>query len=270
MSYAQENGYTPLTFNQIMNQLRLKLNTDFEEDYTEESFVGTAWYKFLYGQAQIMQQNEIKTSEIFAKLSVYIDQTNKKIQRPSVSYPGLIEAFESLGYQVSLKKIIEADAGKIHICLNVDETADDYPEKKTEIGHLINLFVAGGIVSMGDQVESITLSNGQTFDFKFFLPTEIPIILRATIEVSENNLLTVPTDEEIRKMIFANINARYRLGWDFEPMRYLNFCDAPYASVPLLEYSLDNGATWTSDVRPGGFQDLLTFGLDDIAVIINT
>lgn len=270
MSYAQENGYTPMTFNEIMNRLREKLNIDFNKDYTEQSFVGTNWYKCFYGQVQIMQENEIKTSEIFAKLSQYIDQTNMKIQRPSVSYPGMIEAFESRGFLISLKKMVIEDAGTISICVAVDNTATDYPEKKTEIAHLINLFVAGGIISQGTEVEDIVLSNGQTFEFKFFLPNPIPIKLRATLKISENNLQAVPDDETLRHLIFDNINERYKMGLDFEPQRYLNFCDATWASTVLLEYSLDNGSNWSSSVYASAFQDLFTFTLNDIAVIINS
>lgn len=269
MSFSQENGYTPETISQLMNQIRLNINAEFGTSYTPTSFVGTNFYKFVYSIAQKIQQNEIKTSEIFLKYQEYIQITNEKIQRPSVSYPGLLDSFASRGFVASTKKMLEADAGKIFICVDTDETDPDYPEVKAEIGLLISQFVAAGLVYQGDQVESIVLSNGQEFDFAFALPDRTPILLRMTATISDNNLLAIPDDEAIRQRIFDQINLRYRLGWNFEPQRYYNLSDAPWASNVLLEYSDDAGATWESGVFVASYIDLFTFGLDDIAVVIS-
>lgn len=269
MSFSQENGYTPETMSQIISQIRENINTEFGTSYTAISFVGTNFYKFIYSIAQKIQQGEIKTSEIFLKYQEYIQITNEKIQRPSVSYPGLLDSFASRGYVASSKQVVEADAGKIFICVDTDETALNYATVKRAICLLISEFIVAGMVYQGDQVEAITLSNGQTFNFAFALPTRTPIKLRLTANISDNNLLAVPSDEVIRQRILDQINARYRLGWDFEPQRYYNLSDAPWASDVLLEYSDDDGATWFSAVFEASYVDLLTYGLDDISVIIS-
>lgn len=273
MGFAQDSGYTPSTFEEIMSFVREGVNTQFGASYTEETFVGTNWYKYAYQIVQRVQQGEIKTSEIFLYLQQYITLTNQKIQRPSVSFPGLIESFESQDFIASVKPPAEADAGKIFICGDLDDTDPEYgtnseDDKKLQFATLISQFVAAGLVSMGAEVTPITLSNGQEFDFKFDLPTKTPILLRLTATKSRNQVFTVPSDEEIRQVIFDNINARYRLGWDFEPERYFGVSDALWANDVTLEWSDDAGANWHPEVFEAEYTDLFTFELGDIAVVI--
>jgi hypothetical protein len=270
MSFAQDNGYTPVPLTTLISAVREQINTEFGTDYTEESFVGTNWYKFVYALLQRVQQNEIKTSEIFQKLQEYIQITNEKIQRPSVSFPGLIDSFDSQGFVASVKPPADADAGKIFICADLDDAADDYAESKLQFCTLLKDFVAAGMVSQGTEVETITLSNGQSFNFKFNLPNRIPVLLRITLDVSENNLSTIPDDVDIRQVVFDNINSMYRLGWNFEPERYYTIRDASWAGNILLEWSDDAGANYYSTVYDAAYVDLFTFGLEDITVVVNT
>lgn len=269
MTFAQDNGYTPVTFNDLMGAIREAINAQFSLTYTEGTFIGTNWYKYFYVIVQKVLENETKTAEIFLKLQEYIATTNLRIQRPSVSLPGIIDSFTAYGYVASVKKPADDDAGKIYVCVDVDETADDYAETKLEIGNLLKDFVVGGMVFQGTEVESITLTNGQEFDFKYALPDRTPILLRLTLTSSNNQEVTLPGDEEIRQIVFDNINARYRLGWDFEPQRYFSQIDAPWAATILLEWSVDDGETWDDGVFAAAYDDLFTFGLEDIAVLVD-
>lgn len=246
-----------------------RVNTQFGTAYTNETFIGTNWYKFLYAAAQRMQENEIKTAEVFLKLQDYIDFINARISRPTNTNPGIIDRFIAEGYVASLKPMIDADAGKVHIAVDVDETADDYEEVKLAICTLISEITVGGTVTQGDQVESIVLSNGQSFDFKFALPNRIPIKLRLTVTLSENNQLVIGNPDDVRQKLQDNINARYRLGKNFEPQTYFTVADAPWASQVLLQYSIDDGATWLSTVNDADYDELYTFGIADIELIEN-
>lgn len=269
MSFSQDNGYTPVDFNTLMNFVREGINNQFGTSYTVDSFVGTNWYKFAYAIIQRVLLNETKTAEIFQKLQQYIRLTNEKIQRPSVSIPGLLDSFESKGYLVSVKPPIDADAGKIFIAVDVDDSEPDYVATKTEIAGLVKDFVAGGIVSQGTEVTTVVISNGQSFDYKFNLPDRIPVLLRLTASISENNLLSIPSDEIIRQKIFDNIRARYRLGWNFEPQRYFTLSDAAWAGEVELEWSDDAGITWNEGVFDAAYDELFTFDLEDIEVVIS-
>ncbi len=269
MSFAQDTGYTPATFAELMATLMAGINTQFGTTFTDESFVGTNWYKYLYGPVQKILENEVKTSEVFSSLQAYITTTNERIQRPSVSLPGLIESFESQDYVASIKPPAEMEAGTVSICVDVDPDAVDYAATKLEICGLIRDYVAAGMVTEGDETETIVLSNGQAFDFSFFLPDPTPVLLRLTLRSSENTLLLPPTDEAIRLVVYQNVNARYRLGWNFEPQRYYSESDALWAETVLLEWSDDAGANYHSTVFEAAFDDLYTFGLDDIEVLID-
>src|SRR5690606_27523342 len=117
--------------------------------------------------------------------------------------------------------------------------------------------------------QEITLSNGQQFTFKYELPNRIPIKLRMTATMSENAMMLIPSDVEIRQTIFDNIAERYRLGYNVEPPRYFNLQDAPWASDVTLEYSLDDEDNWSSAVFDAEYVDILAFNLEDIDVVIS-
>jgi hypothetical protein len=268
MSFAQDNGYTPRSVPAILDDLRVLVNAQFQTNYTEENFVGSNHYKHCYALAQKIQQNETKAAEIFQKLQDYIASTNEAIQRPSVSAPGVLDSLASQGFVASVKPPIVEDAGTASVCVDLDDEADGYALKKLEVCTLLSQYYAAGIVTLGDEEESIVLSNGQSFDFKYTLPNRIPVLLRLTAIESENNLLVVPSDEVIREKIFDNARASYRLGLNFEPQRYYTLADAPWAATLLLEWSDDDGETWHDEVYDADFDDLFEFALEDIEVVI--
>lgn len=267
MSFSQDQGYIPVDIAEIMDAFRGYINTQFGTTYTTEQFIGTNLYKYFYAIAQRISENETKTSEIFLKLQQYFIITNERISRPVVTNPGVIEKLTAEGYIASLKPIIEADAGKINICIDTDETADDYAATKLDICTIIKDSTPAGCVSQGTETEAIVLSNGQSFDFKFHLPNRIPIILRLTTALSENNQVVIESPDDVKLSLLANINALYKLGKNFEPQRYFTIVDAPWAASVLLEWSDDDGANWHPEVYDADFDDLFEFGLDDITVV---
>lgn len=274
MGYAQESGYTPSTIETILEQFRANINTQFGTSYTTESFVGTNHYKYFYAAAQMYQENEIKTSEIFAKLQQYFAIINALISRPVNTPPGIIEKFAVEGYVASVKKMIDADAGKINICVDTDEDADDYAATKLAINTLISQITVLGCVTQGTEVSAIVLTNGQSFDFKFHLPNRIPVGLRLTITTSENNQNVISAPDDIKTKLVSNIVARYSLGKNFEPQKYFNLIDAPWAQTVLLEWTddvtggdIDVGAVWHSTVYDAAFDDLFKIDLARIVLV---
>lgn len=267
MSFSQEQGYVPSTIAALMELVRQGVNDTFSTAYDSETFQGTNFYKYFYALVQRLQENEIKTSEIVLKLQQYFAVTNEKITRPNTTHPGILDYFKARGYTVATKAPIDADAGKLYVAVDVDETADDYAEKKLAICNILKDCVVAGVVTQGTEVETITLSNDQSFDFKFNLPTRTPIKLKLTLVTSANNQYQIPTAQETAEKLFANISARYRLGLAFEPQRYFSILDAPWAASILLEYSTNGGSSWSSSVAALAYNQLYTFELSDIEVI---
>lgn len=388
MGYAQESGYTPTDIDSIMLSIMDNINVQFSTSYSVETFVGTNFYKYFYALAQRMQENEVKTSEIFQKLQEYFDITNERIQRPVVTPPGIIENLATLGYVASVKPMVEADAGKCSICVDADDgthaagnititsyanlvsgtddsvgvngttftaqvgaatpgtgtfqaatsnnatatslaaqinahatvslvvraravnaivyitaihggtagnsialaytdndtnigatksgtvlsggaapNPDEYAATKLEIATMIKDSVVAGVVTQGSETETIVLTNGQDFAFKFWLPNRIPVKLKLTTVLSDNNQVVVGVPDDVKQLLLANIAAAYALGRDFEPQRYFSVVDAPWAASVLLEYSFDVGSTWASTVYDAAFDDLFDFGLADITLV---
>lgn len=388
MSFAQDNGYIPSSITDLMALVRAGVNEQFGTDYDSETFAGTNFYKYFYALIQRLQENEIKASEIVLKLQQYFDVTNEEIVRPNTTNPGLIDYLAAAGFVASVKAPVDADAGKVFVCVDLDDgdhaagivtitsyanlvsgtddvvtvagvafTAQvgaavlgagtfqaatdnattaaslaaqinghavaslsvrahadgavvsiravhggtagnaialaytdndanvgatksgtvlsggtdraEYEAERLEVCEIIKACVPAGIISQGSEVETITLSNLQSFDFKFNLPDPTPVLLRLTIVISDNSAAVVPSDEVIQQTLFDNIVARYKLGLDFEPMRYFSVIDAPYAASLVLEYSDDNGSSWEDAVFEAAYDDLLTFELADISLVIS-
>lgn len=272
--FASESGYTPYSIEEIIELLRPDFNTQFNTTYTTESFVGTNGYKFCYMIAQRVQAGEIRTSEIFTYLQQYFEVTNEAINRPTTTPPGILEAFEEYtstlfpdGIVVSIKPMIDADAGKISICADVDSGDPDYAAMKLEINTLIKNKVAAGVVSQGTEISSIVLTNGQAFNFKYLLPDSTDVLLRLTTTLSENNQLVIGDPTDVKQTLMDNIAARYALGKKFEPQRYFQQSDAPWASQVLLEWSDDAGANYHSTVFDADFDELFNVLLSNITLI---
>lgn len=267
MSFSSESGYTPSSIETMMLSVMNNVNTQFGTSYTAETFLGTNFYKFFYALIQRLQENEVKTSEIFLKLQEYFTITNEAISRPVVTNPGLVEKLETSGFVASVKPPLEADAGKVHVCVDTDELAVDYDEKKLEICEIIKDSTVAGVVSMGTETESIVLSNGQSFDFKFNIPNRIEVLLRLTITLSENNQSVIEAPEDVKLKLIQNIAAKYRLGKNFEPQRYFSILDAPWAESVLLEWSDDDGANWYDTVYDADYDDLFVILLENITLV---
>lgn len=386
MGFASESGYTPSSIETILDELMEGINAQFGTSYTTETFLGTNAYKYFYALAQRVQANEIKTSEIFTYLQQYFDSTNERIQRPVATNPGLIEALEGEGFTASVKPQAEADAGKVYVCVDVEDdhargvveitsyanlvsgtddvvtigataftaqagaatpgtgtfqaatsnaataqsladqinahavagplfeatvdgakvlvryrtpgtggnsavftytdndtnvgatvtgsgtlaggvtAEDDYDDVRLEIATIIKNSVAAGIISQGPEVENIVLSNGQDFDFRFNLPDRTRTYLRLTLTLSDNNQVVIDSPEDVKQRLIDNIEAKYRLGRDFEPQRYFTTADAPWTSQVLLEWSDDN-STWSNDIFEADYDDLFTIDLADITLV---
>lgn len=269
MGFSLENGYVPVSIETIMSYFMTGINAQFGTTYTAETFVGTNFYKYFYAIAQRIQENEVKSSEIFLKLQNYIDYINARISRPVNTNPGIVDRLGVEGYIASVKPMIEADAGKIHICVNVDNTDPDYANIKAAICTLISEITVAGAVTTGTESKSIVLTNGQSFDFKFNLPNKIPVLLKLTTTISENNQVAVGSPDDTKIKLLQNILSRYKLGKNFEPQRYFSQLDAPWTSMVVLQYSTDGGTTWLSNVFDANYNDLFTFGLEDITLVEN-
>jgi len=390
MGFASETGYVPLSVEELMEIVRANINAQFATTYTKDDFVGTNFYKYFYALIQRLQENEVKTAEIFAQMQQYFVTTNEKVLRPNTTHPGIYDYFLSKGYLASTKAPADVDAGKAYICVDVKDNhargkatitsyanlvsgtddsiqvgatvftaqtgaatlgtatfqaagsnaltatslalqinahatagalvtawavdtvvhirakligtagnaialiyADhdtnvgatvsgatllggvaiagddvDYNTTRLEICNLVKDCVVAGVISQGSEIETITLANSQSFDFKFNLPDRQPIKIRLTITQSENNLFVVGDTIVVQQLLYDKIVANYKLGKNFEPQRYFSVVDAPWAESVLLEWKLDDGIdTYKSTVFDADYDDLLTFDLDDITIV---
>lgn len=279
MGFASDSGYTPISIDTMMLSIMDNVNIQFGTTYTADTFLGTNFYKYFYALIQRLQENEIKTSEIFLKLQQYFIITNEKISRPVVTNQGLLDAIQTntdstpTGFISSVKEMVVGDAGKIYICVDKKvssgnwEDSAGYAVDKLAVATIIKNSTCAGCVTQGGESTTITLSNGQDFDFKYALPNRIPVDLRLTMTLSDNNQVEIMTDDDIKTALLANVTARYSLGKDFEPQRYWNISDSPWAAVVLLEWSTDSGSNYYSTVFDANFDDLYQVDLSRLHIV---
>jgi len=267
MSYAQDTGYTPRTVEEILEAWRIEINDEWSLSYDAQSFVGSQYYKFFYRAAQMVQREEVKTGQTFQKLQDYFTTINDRIQRPTTTYPGLVEALEDAGYNSSMKPPSSVDAGTVFICIDVDDTDPDYATIKQELLELISTFIAGGMFFEGTEQGDVVISNGQNFPFAYFLPNRRRTYMRITLKKSDNSNIEIPDDVTLRTLVRDNVLARYKMGWDFEPERYLTQAEVLWAADLTIEYSF-NLIGWDTEVYQASFDDLLQVALGDIQIYI--
>lgn len=270
MGYTVD-GYIPDSFETLMGLVVSGINTQYGTTYTQETFTGTNFYKFAYVQVQNVMALQTQLAETYSKLQDYIALSNEKILEPIVTNTGLIQAFATLGYKISIKEPTALTAGELSICVDADSGAVDWLTQKANILQLIADSTSAGEYTNGAQTGAVVLSNGQAKTFRFALPTETAMILRLTIVISENNRYTIDDSDTIKAKLLANIAANYALGLNFEPLKY--FCiagDAPYASSAVLEYSINDGANWFTAIIDADYDDLYTIaGAGAITVSIS-
>ncbi len=157
-------------------------------------------------------------------------------------------------------------ATKSGTALSGGTASSDYADRKLEICGIIKDSTVAGAVTQGLETESIVLTNGQSFDFKYYLPRRIPIYLRLTSTLSENNQSVILAPGDVKELLIQNIDADYQLGKNFEPQRYISRDDLPWAAAVLLEWSYDN-ATWVTTIYDSPYDDLFEISLSRITYV---
>lgn len=263
MAFDLENGYQPRTFEQISQSMLDELNIQFSTSYDSTTIIGTEFYRFYYAGIQEVMKSEAFTAQITAKMTDYIRNANQNINLPKSAIDGFVggllapENEGGLGLVSTIKNITNsAEAGFMFLVVDVDSGASNYATTKQEIIDRMHNWLTAALFYNGTQTGSKTALNGQVFNYKFELPTDVDVLVRATVTASANSSSPVLNENQIREILDDNLLALYRLGLDFEPEKYLEISrDLPFASNILLEYSENSGGTWLSVPRSMAYDE---------------
>lgn len=270
MSYSVLNGYAPRSYDDILLTTVNAINEEFGTNYTTQSFAGTNIWKVLYAAIQEIMTTENNISLLGEKMKQFISVQNEELYAPTSTIDGFTDLLKrELSLVGSIKPNEAADAGNLYLCVDVDNTLDDYATIKQEILDLMHVHLVGGLVYHGTETGTVTGTNGQSYSYGYSLPTPVSLMVKVTIDVSDNTLLKIPTTNEVKALFLKNFAERYRLGFDFEPQNYLCRDDVPFAGSILIEYSQDSGVTWDTDVLDLDFDEKVTLAEEDVEVEIN-
>jgi hypothetical protein len=258
MAWDLTNGYQPRTFDEIKAAMLAEVNLQFGTSYDEDTIVGTNEYKYFYGGIQLVMQAENYTAEITAKMTDYIRTANENINLPKSTIDGFTQGLlRELELNSTIKDITTSgEAGYMFLVVDVDDGAVDYATTKQAIIDRMALWLTTGLFYNGAETGTKTALNGQTFTYKYALPTLIDVLVRITVTVSANAKTPILNENQIRDIFDANFALLYRLGLNFEPEKYLEIArDLPFASNILLEYSEDAGSTWDATLRTMAYDE---------------
>jgi len=258
MAWNLTNGYQPRTFAEILQAFTDEVNAQFGTTYDTTTIVGTEFYKFFYAGAQLVMQSEAQTAEISAKMIDYIRTANENINLPKSTIDGFTQGLlDELELNSTIKDITTSgEAGYMFLVVDVDDGAVDYATTKQAIIDRMALWLTAGLFYNGTEIGTKTALNGQTFTYKYALPTAVDVLVRITVTVSANAKTPILNENQIRDIFDANFASLYRLGLNFEPEKYLEIArDLPFASDILLEYSEDAGANWDTAPRAMAYNE---------------
>ena len=269
MSYSVVNGYSPRSYETILDDCVAVVNDEFKTNYTRQTFVGTNLWKYLYATIQGMMTIENNISELGVKLQDYIRTQNEELIIHRSSVDGIMQAIkDELGLVSSLKPASSsADAGEIYLAVDVDNEQENYSEIKQRIIETLHKYLTAGLHYNGTEAGTITATNGQVFNYAYQLPTKKPLKIQIQVKVSDNTNIFVETTNSIKEKFLKNFSEIYRLGYDFEPQQFLNISrDLPFASEITIKYSTNSGSSWATEILESDYQTKITIAENDVEV----
>ena len=207
MTYSLEDGYRSRTFDEVLDSLRQKVNTETENSYTEITFQASNWYRLAYICAQEILDSEQTAEAGWDNIRQYIQELNIKIASPITFLTTLIQkAKEELDIIMKIQQPTDATAGQLRIALNI--SAEQMQARKQELG---DFFVKYGILNFyfsGANSFYYSLPNGQVWRFAFDTLTDTPLKIKLTLRRSRNYAVDPMTEDEIKELFLKLLNER--------------------------------------------------------------
>jgi len=273
--------FIPETFDDLIIFLVQGTNETLGTNYDFNSIQGTNIWKIFYPLLQKCIQQQTEFAQIYEKYKEYIDVIKDKVLIPKNNYIGIITNFRDLlKVNASIEPIETATAGQIKLCIDqqnpVTGNNADIPSN-TDIGNFLSKYTAAGIYFPKEEgyIEYLkVLPNGAgEYAYRWVLPTEIKIDVNVAYRVSRNNVLPIPDTETIKRAFIDKFKAMYMLGQDFEPERFWNAVDMPFAADIDVTYSLTRDGqeptAFISDIFESEYNEKLILGDVEISLMVD-
>ncbi|MDR2708641.1 MAG: hypothetical protein LBC07_01515 [Elusimicrobiota bacterium] len=267
----RDNTYIPPTFEEMLEIVIAKWNSEFGTTYDLNTFQGTNAYRFAYVFIQTQLEQNAAIADIYAKLANYFENINAVIKTPTTTNSGIIDAFADKGYSVAVRDNTILQAGHIGIAVDIDPYATDYEQKKHEILTIIKDNTVAGIFCDGAQEGELQLSNGQVKTFRFEIVEKIETDLQITVTYARGSNYARETADEVKTKLLLNLKNLYGTGQDFAPEKYFEISrDAPYSQNIELEYRNEKTANqWVKTIYYSEYYELFIFEASRITVYFN-
>lgn len=269
------NGqFMPETFDDLIVFLVNGTNETLGTSYDSNTIQGTNIWKIFYPLLQkcIAQQTEF--AQIYEKYKDYIELIRERVLIPKNNYVGIILNFaDELKVDASIEPAKEETAGQLKICVDQENpntgNSDDIPTDE-QIGSFLAKYTAAGLwfpnIAGAKSFTKVLPNGAGNYIYRWVLPTEHVMNVNISYKVSRNNNLVIPDNNAIKQAFIGKFHKMYLLGQDFEPERFWNTQDMPYASDINLTYQIDGGS-FTAEIFESQYNEKLKLGTVEITVI---
>ncbi|MGL4830859.1 MAG: hypothetical protein ACRCXG_16365 [Vibrio sp.] len=266
--FNDAKGFQPVDIQTMMaNYYQAHVKEWADSSLTEDRFRGSKEYELYYTAAQVDAQQQAFYAQTFERIKDYITLKNEKIQRPTPINDRIIQHFfDKYGFKCSVRATTMETRGILAICL--DYTSDGSVLDQSIANDIIKYCAVGGVWTDGTISKLAPLSNGQSFEIKWSIPTEKTVEFKYTIIRSRNSNISELPAIDIRKLFLENFESRNDLGLDIEPQKYLTKSDLPWASSIVGERKIQGEPDFTSNVYKSEYTDKFTATLNVENIIV--
>ena len=266
--------FIPETFDDLIVFLVNGTNETLGTNYDFNTIQGTNIWKIFYPLLQKCIQQQTQFAQVYEKYKDYISVMRERILIPKNNYIGIIMNFrDELKVNASIEPSSTATAGQIKLCLDQNNPITGIVADKptnAQVGEFLAKYTAAGIYfpSVAGAISyTKVLPNGAGgYVYRWVLPTEHTININITYKISRNNVLKIPDNTALKQSFTDRFNEIYMLGQDFEPERFWNAQQMPFASDINLTYQIDGGA-FISAIFQSAYTDKLVLGTVEFTVI---
>lgn len=267
MEWTSESGLKIDTYDEVMRVYLKKLNEQTGKSTTFEYFKSTDEYQILSIAAQEAINQQFGTAQIFDNVINYVFNNALEIGSPSTTISNVIPSIgDEFGFESAMKPMVEAERGLLHLAIDYTPS----PELNMKIANfLVSNNVVAGVLTKGDIVQSVSITDKQEFEMRWTAAKPIDIKFKLELTVSNNRRYAIADKDEIKSIFLANYQRFYSMGKDIEPELYFEIeRDAPYCSDIVTSWSVDGGTTWNATVLHSAFDSkyLVDLHVDNIYV----
>lgn len=229
MGYNSDSDYVLLTEDEILDELRKRVNAKMGCTFTLEKFKASNWYVLCYPIVQSVLDTESNFLYMKHDFSRVLENLNDNFV-PAASPAGIQKDFyDATGHIVSFAPVEKAaDAGRINAAIDILKTDANFNEVAKKFCEIMadrcywNYFARNESKSVVQSSRRVMIDNTTYKTVYFYLMKKYDLQLDYQIKVFVDTQGYIVPLEDMQDRIMANIEKTYYAGaWEFAPLSFI-------------------------------------------------